>query len=118
MGGGVRACGRSQLLAPYGGSAHQRYHRHRQPAPALWCQEGLSGDGGEAGVPRCKSVTLGELVGVSFVSAPLCGVQGCGGRGVAGALCAVCRLILTATLIPPGTDEAQRGAVTRPRSRS
>lgn len=68
--------------------------------PLCGARRGSAETVGEAGVPRCKSVTLGELVRVSFVSAPLCGVQGCGGRGVAGALCTVCRLILTATLIP------------------
>lgn len=31
---GVQACGRSQLLAPYGGSAHQ-HPRHQQPLSPL-----------------------------------------------------------------------------------
>lgn len=45
---GVQACGRSQLPAPYGGSAHQQHRQHRQPAPLCGARRGSVEKVGEA----------------------------------------------------------------------
>ena len=50
---GVQSCGRSQLPAPYGGSAHQ-HHQHCQPAWLCSAGRGSVEKVGEVGVPRAR----------------------------------------------------------------